>query len=387
MNKEMALRLIPRVRVNYSFYDIVRALLFPSKNHTYRNACENYFQEYYGREVYLTASGRGAIFQILKSLPQQKVVIPAYNCIAVVEACLLAGKEVIYAHCSRVSFNMEDLPPIDNNTIVIVAHQYGYPCTHIERIAGICKDCGAVLIEDCAAALGTTLDGKRVGVFGDFAIFSFNASKLVQLPSMGGLIVAKDSTSLEQIKGLGVMKEVGIWYKMKQICRGFAFCLLKYPYLYRLYHWIVLDMTHQYQRRGHDSVKNNPDEAYTSPFAEWQAYILFKQLCRLEQIIEHSKKVYAYYDKNIHNSLIEKPRAVKDAVCCRYPIYVKEKHAFYHECVKRGVDLDFSHTVLTCPDCYIDERKMADEVLNIPLYYDLSDQDMERVVNIVNSIQ
>ena len=141
-----------------------------------------------GREVILCSSGRAALYQILKQLPQRKVMIPAYTCPCVPEAARYAGKQIIYVRTESDTFNANyyDIP--DADTVVVATHQYGFPCD-IEAISQECKRKGAVLIEDCAAAFGYTINGRTVGTYSDYAIVSFNSSKLINVPSRGGAII------------------------------------------------------------------------------------------------------------------------------------------------------------------------------------------------------
>ena len=97
--------------------------------------------------------------------------------------------------------------------------------------------------------------------------------------------------------------------------------------------------------------------------------------------------IFSYYDDMIQNPLIDKPKGTDGAVCCRYPIYVKNKRDFYKKTTLSGVDLDSSHSVITCPKSFVDEWDMAKEVLNIPLYPGLSESEMKAIVNVINAIR
>ena len=49
----------------------------------------------------------------------------------------------------------------------------------MKEICKIAKENGLKVIEDCAHALGASLDSNNVGSYGDFAIFSFQAIKQI----------------------------------------------------------------------------------------------------------------------------------------------------------------------------------------------------------------
>ena len=112
------------------------------------------------------------------------------------------GKEIVYSKTDEGSFNSGYLECIDSDSIVLATHQYGLPC-NIEEIAAKCKEVGAVLIEDCATSMGTMVNGKKTGTFGDYAVVSFNASKLMNVPPFGGVLIGKDREMIERIEDEG----------------------------------------------------------------------------------------------------------------------------------------------------------------------------------------
>ena len=69
---------------------------------------------------------------------------------------------------------------------VIVYHLAGYPAD-LRRITAICQARGLKLIEDCDNALLATVDGKQVGTFGDFAIYSFYPNRQINATEGGAL--------------------------------------------------------------------------------------------------------------------------------------------------------------------------------------------------------
>lgn len=382
----MRIGLIPRVRVNYNLLDLIKALFVCENNTKYRDSCEKFFYDLYdGRPVMLVGSARAALYYILKSLPHKKVVLPAYNCEVVGEAAEYAGKEIIYAECDKLTFNIKTLPELDGDTVVIVAHQYGYPCD-IKEIKRKCNEAGAVLIEDCAAALGTMVDGQRAGTFGDYAVVSFNASKLLHVPSKGGLIIAKELQKLDAVRNVIKLKTSDISFKAKHLFRGLVFCLCKNVYVYRLFHYLTMGRSGKLRRNEGENYTCKPDDSYEYMFAEWQGSILKKQLSLLNYYIEKNQLVLSYYNEKINNPLIERPRIMNGTVCSRYPFYVKNKKAFYSVSCKHGVDLDSSHSRLTCPNTYENEWTMAHEVLNIPIL-GLTKKEVAAVVNVVNALR
>src|SRR5438128_2628584 len=121
--------MIPRTKVNYTLGDLTRALFTTESGRDYRSHLISLLSDYFGeKHILLTPSGRGALYYILKATDKNRVLIPAYTCNAVVEAALLAGKEVLFADVGKHGFNMDDThleTVIDERTAVVATHQFG----------------------------------------------------------------------------------------------------------------------------------------------------------------------------------------------------------------------------------------------------------------------
>lgn len=383
----MSLSLIPRVRVNYGFLDLVKALLTSERGNNAQQECERILSEFYdGENVLLVPSARDAIYELLIRLPQNKVIIPAYTCIAVVEAVLLAGKEIVFSRTDDTTFNSVYLDDITSDSIVLATHQYGLPCD-IGRIAEKCANEGAVLIEDCATSLGTTVNGKKTGTLGQYAMVSYNASKLLNVPPFGGVLVSKDKRMIDDIKASADWKKSDISFKIKGLIRGLAFVMTKNVYFYKLFHYLTIASKGKLQKTEHEKPSDHKTDLYSYHFSEWQSVILLRQLRCIDQIFAKRRELYEFYDSKIINPLVKKPVVDNKAVCCRYAIQVENRNEFYRECLKHGVDMDFSHCSLGCPDSFKEEHGIADRILNLPYYYDLSEKEINKVIKVVNSIR
>lgn len=380
-------KLIPRLRVNYSFCDLLRALFVSGEKKALRDNCASILSYYYeNRNVCLMPSARDAIYEVLIRLPQETVVVPAYTCIAVVEAVLFSGKKIVYTKNDELGFNSDYIECIVPDSIVLATHQYGLPC-NIEAIAAKCKEVGAVLIEDCATSMGTIVNGKKTGTFGDYAVVSFNASKLLNVPPYGGVLISKDKQMIEAIQKTAVWQEGGAKFKFKGLFRGLAFVVTKNKIAYRCFHYLTMESKGKHQRSEHEAPSTIKTDLYKYKFTEWQASILLQQLLKLGELFEKRQTLYSYYNTHINNDIIKKPEINSDAVCCRYAILVEDRDRFYHECIKAGIDMDFSHSSLGCPNSFIKEHQIASKVLNLPFDINLSKKELKQIVKVVNSIK
>lgn len=121
---------------------------------------------------------------------------------------------------------------------ICVVHYAGYP-VDIVAFRKLADEFGIPLIEDCAHALGATVNGDSVGSFGDFALFSFQAIKHITTID-GGVLVVKDEDKVERAKRLrwfgltkGVSRsevdivESGYKYNMNNVTAAFGLAQLK----------------------------------------------------------------------------------------------------------------------------------------------------------------
>ena len=284
--------LLPRVRVNYSLLDLLKALKVSENETLYRLKCLNFLSNYYeDRAICLAPSARDAIYELLIRLPQKKVIVPSYTCMVVNEAVLLAQKEIVYAKSDLDVYNSSYLDYIDNDSIVLATHQYGLPC-NIEEIAKWCKETGAVLIEDCATSLGTMVNGKLSGTFGDYAVISLNASKTLTVPPFGGILIGKDGELLKAIEATTDWLKPDLKFKVKGLIKAIAFVVTKNPVFYRIFHWLTIDRKGKLQRTEHEVPSNEKTDFYKYRFSEWQAFFLWKQIKKLNKIIEKRRYIY-----------------------------------------------------------------------------------------------
>lgn len=81
---------------------------------------------------------------------------------------------------------------------IIPVHYAGHPC-EMDAICGIAKRCGLIVIEDCAHAIEAKYRGRRVGTFGDFACYSFYATKNITTGE-GGMLGCRSEEALDKAR-------------------------------------------------------------------------------------------------------------------------------------------------------------------------------------------
>ncbi|NRD74707.1 DegT/DnrJ/EryC1/StrS family aminotransferase [Shewanella sp. VB17] len=117
-------------------------------------------------------------------------------------AILQVGATPVFADVDVNSGNLDPTSIQDKishkTRAIVVVHYAGIP-VRLNEITDIAKQFNISLIEDCAHALGSKYQGKGVGNFGDFGIFSFQAIKHMTTVD-GGVLSFKDERRLRDAK-------------------------------------------------------------------------------------------------------------------------------------------------------------------------------------------
>jgi dTDP-4-amino-4,6-dideoxygalactose transaminase len=116
-----------------------------------------------------------AALALLRAKAGDTVLLPAYNCRAMVEAVHSTGAEaVLYRSNPDLSVDLDDVATkIGAHTkALVVVHFFGFPQSALSRLRALCDQRGIALIEDCAHCFFGSFDGQPIGSIGDYAIAS-----------------------------------------------------------------------------------------------------------------------------------------------------------------------------------------------------------------------
>jgi dTDP-4-amino-4,6-dideoxygalactose transaminase len=160
---------------------------------------ETEFADFVGTKYAIgLTSGTGALQTALSALgvgPGQEVIIPAYMWVSVIAAVVKHGAIPVLADIDQ-SFCLD---PADverkitpRTAGIVLVHMSGAPGDAI-AIQKIARERGLFLLEDCAQCCGGSIDGRKVGTFGDIGIFSFQMNKNMT-SGEGGALVTNDLT-------------------------------------------------------------------------------------------------------------------------------------------------------------------------------------------------
>jgi len=111
---------------------------------------------------------------------------------------------------------------------MIPVHLYGLPAK-MEEIMSIASKYEIPVIEDAAEALGSSIDGKACGTFGQLGVLSFNGNKIITT-SGGGALISESEEHINKARFLATQardsaphyqhSHIGYNYRMSNICAG-----------------------------------------------------------------------------------------------------------------------------------------------------------------------
>lgn len=133
--------------------------------------------------------------QLCRFKPGDEVIMPSHTFTASAYPYVKKGGKLVWAdidpHTRVVTAKTIEARITPKTRAVVVVHLYGY-VADMPEIAALCRDRGVLLIEDAAQAIGSEVDGRKAGSFGDMAIFSFHSHKNLTTLGEGGMLYVRN---------------------------------------------------------------------------------------------------------------------------------------------------------------------------------------------------
>jgi dTDP-4-amino-4,6-dideoxygalactose transaminase len=155
-------------------------------------------------------SGTDALTLALRALdigPGDEVITSSFSFFATAEAISAVGATPVFVDVDPATYLL-DLDRIEAavtpaTRALLPVHLFGRP-VDMERINAIALHHGLRVIEDCAQATGASWAGRPVGSWGDAGCFSFFPTKNLGAAGDGGAVVCRDSSLAQRIRELAV---------------------------------------------------------------------------------------------------------------------------------------------------------------------------------------
>lgn len=245
-------------------------------------------------------------------------------------------------------------------TAILAVHVYGHPCK-LDALADIAQRHNLKLIYDAAHAFGVRVGNKSIAHFGDMSMFSFHATKLFHSIE-GGMLIFQDSglkSTFEYLKNFGFKNEVevvlpGTNAKMNEIQALMGSMVLEH-----------LDEIIKKRRQ------------ITSVYRERLEKIPGLHLRpKLPEDVSYN---FAYLPIEVHEKKFGMSREKLCEKMQEYNVYLRR---YFYPLI-----CDFAcYQSLPLKDPLKVARKVAERILTLPIYYDLSLDDVHKICDIIIEI-
>jgi len=286
------------------------------------------------------------------------------------------GATPVFADIDMDTYNIspKDIEAkMSNKTKAVVAVDFTGQAVKIDEIMDICHKNNVVLIEDGAHSIGTLYKGKGVGSIADMTTFSFHPVKTIT-GGEGGAILTNNEEYYKKLllfRAHGITRDVslmeneshGDWY-YEQVDLGFNYRMTDIQAALII---SQLDKLAMFKKRRSEIV-----EMYNKAFSDMPEIVVQKE------ILESDTARHLYIIQINPDALNCDRKQFFDAlkgenVCCNVhyiPVYYfpdYEKLGY-----KKGI----------CPNA----EKLYDRIISIPLYYGMSDEDVDSVITAVKKV-
>jgi dTDP-4-amino-4,6-dideoxygalactose transaminase len=160
---------------------------------------EQEYAAYMGMKYCLACASCGsAMYLALKSIGVQfgdAVLCNAFTLAPVPGVIQNADADIVLVEISDdYTIDLDDLEKKAKSRSakwLLLSHMRGH-IADMDRVMSICRECGLVLVEDCAHTMGASWDGRKSGSFGHVSCFSTQTYKHIN-SGEGGLLVTNDA--------------------------------------------------------------------------------------------------------------------------------------------------------------------------------------------------
>lgn len=325
---------------------------------------EKELREYLGvPNLTLFVNGHMALYTALKSFsfPEgREVITTPYSFASTTHAIVQNGLRPVFCDIEMGNYTIdtekiEEL--ITEKTVAILpVHVYGHVCD-IEKIEEIARRHGLKVIYDAAHVFGVKYRGRGIGSFGDVSMFSFHATKVFNTIE-GGALTYSDSAmreKFEALKNFGItgpedVVAVGMNAKMNEFSAAMGICNLRH-------------VDEEIEKRG------KVFQAYMERLSGKNGI----KLCPMQEDVTPN---FAYFPVVFDKNVLGRNRdEIYDALAAEN---IFARKYFYpliseYECYAEQFDANKTPNA----------KYVADNVLTLPMYADLSLDDVNKICDIV----
>ncbi len=315
------------------------------------------FAEYCGTNHAVgVASGTDALVLALRALgvgSGDEVITVSHTAVATVAAVLATGATPVLVDIDPIFYTIDPAAVEDAITprtkAIIAVHLYGQPAD-MDAIMTIARRRGVRVIEDCAQAAGARYDERPVGGIGDIGCFSFYPTKNLGAIGDGGIVVTADAALAARVRRL------------------------------RQYGW--------------DETRDTHEAGLNSRLDPLQAAILHAKLPQLDADNLRRAAIAEHYGQGFAGLPVTVPAARRRTrhVYHLYVIACEERDALARDFAGAAIGCAVHYPVPVHRQQGYAERaivpkhelpvttRLANRILSLPIYPELTDRDVERVI-------
>lgn len=331
---------------------------------------ENALKEYIGcKNIIAVNTGTSALHLALDSLGigrGDEVIVPSLTFVATPHAVSMCGAKVVFCEVSQEKLNI-DIDDVKKRITkktkaVIPVHYSGFPCD-MQSLLKMADEKGLFIVEDAAHAFGSLYRGKMIGSFGHATCFSFDPIKIITCGEGGAIATPsrKLAKTIIRKRIMGIDKDTWSRYKNSRS-------------------WF-------YEVKG---------LGYRYHMSNINAAIGLVQLKKIGEFIARRRAIAKRYDEAL--SCIEGIKLIakggrEEIAQFNYIIRVKKnrREPLMKFLKENGVETGIHYIPNHIQPFYKTSRtrlliteKVADEILTLPLYYGMSDTDVNKVIDLMN---
>jgi len=345
-----------------------------SGNGLFTKKCQAFLEQKYGfKKTLLTTSCTDALEMcaILADIkPGDEVIVPSFTFVSTALAFTRQGAKIVFADSNDKNPNIDaDLIEalITPQTKAIVPVHYAGIACDMDKIMAIAKKHNLLVIEDAAQGIDSYYKGKALGSIGHLAAFSFHETKNIN-SGEGGMLAINDERFITRAE---IIWEKGT--NRNQFFRGEV----------DKYGWI--------------------DTGSSFLPSEIIAAYLYAQLENIEDIQQKRKKIWMQYHDGLKdwcakNNIIM-PYIPEYATNCAHMFFlvfnsVEQRTSFIAHLKQHDIYSVF-HYLSLHKSPYFQNKYEGKELTNsdrytdclvrLPLYYELSDADMNKIITTIKS--
>lgn len=186
----------------------------------------------------LLTNGHMALELSLQALGLEgEVITTPFTFASTTHAIVRSGLTPVFCDIDPVTFTLDpeklEAQITEHTCAILPVHVYGNVCD-VERVERIAAKYGLKVLYDAAHAFGVRYRGRGIGTFGDAACFSFHATKVFHTIEGGGACFRDEAAArrLSLLKNFGIsgpetVEEIGANAKLNEFCAAMGICNLR----------------------------------------------------------------------------------------------------------------------------------------------------------------